>query len=230
MTFEHPDLPRPRAILFDWDNTLVSSWEIIRDAMNVTLTRFGLEPWTMDDITTRVRKSMRDSFPELFGDRWEEARDVFYERFREIHVERLTLMPGAEDLIRTAAAYSDIRLGVVSNKMGDHLRAEIAHLGWDAHFHGIVGATDAVADKPSIKPVEMALAGSGITPGPDVWFVGDADIDMECAHNAGATGILIREAAPQPGEFGNFTPHAHVEDCTGFLTLVNAYRGSIGKS
>ena len=168
---------------------------------------------------------MRDSFPELFGNRWEEARDVFYARFREIHVEHLSLMPGAETMIAATARYTDLHLGIVSNKSGDFLRAEIAHLGWDTHFGGIVGATDATADKPSTEPVELALEGSGVALGPEVWFVGDADIDMECAHNAGATAVLIREEPPGKGEFGAFEPHAHATSCNSFLTILDAHRG-----
>ena len=214
---------RPQAVLLDWDNTLVSSWEIIHDAMNVTLTRFGHQPWSMDDIRIRVRKSMRDSFPELFGDSWEDARDTFYERFREIHVERLTLMPGAENLIRNLAD-SDIHVAIVSNKMGDHLRAEIDHLGWRDLFAEIVGATDAPKDKPAIEPVRMALGTSGIEPGPSVWFAGDADIDLQCAHGAGATAVLIRPEPPESGEFGDMPPHHHVADCNAFLQLIEKNR------
>ncbi|PPR65951.1 MAG: hypothetical protein CFH03_00782, partial [Alphaproteobacteria bacterium MarineAlpha3_Bin2] len=38
---------KPRAILFDWDNTLVDSWPTIIDALNVTLEAYGKTPWTM---------------------------------------------------------------------------------------------------------------------------------------------------------------------------------------
>jgi phosphoglycolate phosphatase len=80
---------KPRAILFDWDNTLVDSWPTIIDALNVTLEAYGKTPWVMDEARARVRKSMRDSFPELFGDQWRQAGEVFYERYAAIHVERL---------------------------------------------------------------------------------------------------------------------------------------------
>ena len=46
----------PRAILFDWDNTLVDTWPVIHDSMNVTLTHMGWEPWTMDETRARVRR------------------------------------------------------------------------------------------------------------------------------------------------------------------------------
>ena len=37
----------------------------------------------------------------------------------------------------------------------------------------------------------MALDGSGIDAGPDVWFVGDAAIDVQCALNSGLTPVVF---------------------------------------
>lgn len=212
-------LPEPVAVLLDWDNTLVSSWQTIRDAMNVTLNHFGLEPWSMEHIRTRVRKSARDSFPTIFGNKWQAASDVFYTRFREIHIERLTVLPGAEDLLE-GLSVAGIPVGIVSNKNGACLRAEIDHLGWRDRLYGIVGANDARQDKPAAAPVILALRGSGIVPNPQVWFAGDADIDLQCARNAGVCGILIRAEPASPGEFPDAPPHAHVPDCRAFLELV----------
>ena len=39
-------LPPPRAILFDWDNTLADNWAAIHGAMNATLVAMGQAPWT----------------------------------------------------------------------------------------------------------------------------------------------------------------------------------------
>ena len=57
----------PRAILFDWDNTLVDSWPTILDALNTTFEAFDMAPWSMIEARERVRHSMRDSFPKLFA-------------------------------------------------------------------------------------------------------------------------------------------------------------------
>jgi phosphoglycolate phosphatase len=105
----------------------------------------------------------------------------------------------------------------------DHLRREAAHLGWDRVFGSLVGATDAARDKPSAEPVAMALAGSGITTGPDVWFVGDTGIDMECAYNSGLLPVLVREAAPQRGEFADHAPRLHFHSCSGLAALVRTF-------
>ena len=198
----------PLAILFDWDNTLVDTWAIIHDALNTTFEAFGLDPWSMEDTRVRVRKSLRDSFPDLFGERWRDAEDVFYKRYEDIHAEKVQPFPGAGETLATLAD-SGLYLGVVSNKKGEFLRIEAAHLGWDRFFGALVGALDAERDKPAPEPVDMALRQSGIERGPRVWIAGDADIDLLCARNAGCTPILVREAAPRPGEFDGHPPARH---------------------
>lgn len=206
------ELERPRAVIFDWDNTLIDSWNAILDAQNHTLVAFGLEPWTLEETRQRVRGSMRESFPALFGARWREAGEVFYRRFTERHLQTLQPLPGAAALLEDLHG-SGFYLAVVSNKKGDYLRQEAAHLGWDRYFGRIVGAFDAACDKPAVHPVQMALEGSGIEPGRSVWFAGDADIDLQCAVNAGCIPILLRETSPAPGEFDSYPPVIHVECC-----------------
>ena len=203
---------RPQAIIFDWDNTLIDSWHAILDAQNYTLVAFGLEPWTLEETRLRVRGSMRDSFPALFGARWREAGEVFYRRFTERHMQMLQPLPGAAALLEELHA-SGLYLAVVSNKKGDYLRKEAAHLGWQRFFGRIVGAFDAARDKPAADPVHLALDGSGIPPGDSVWFAGDADIDLECASNAGCVPVLLREMKPEPGEFDPHVPAVHVKCC-----------------
>ncbi len=211
----------PRAALFDWDNTLIDSWATIHEAMNTTLAAMGHETWTMDQTCERVRRSLREAFPEMFGDRWEEAREVFYGRFKDVHLDMLSPKEGAEALLRLLAGRG-VYLGVVSNKLGEHLRREAGHLGWESLFGQLVGATDAARDKPAPEPVALALSGSDIAPGADVWFVGDTGIDLECARNAGCHGVLIRETGPVAGEFDGCEPGFHFPDCDGMAALVRA--------
>ena len=112
-------------------------------------------------------------------------------------------------MLAELAATDGLILGVVSNKTGRFLRAEAESLGWTPLFHRLVGATDAPRDKPARDPVDLALAESGLVAGPDVWFVGDTDIDLLCAVTAGCTPVLIREDPPAAGEFPGHEPAAH---------------------
>lgn len=210
---------RPRAILFDWDDTLVDNWESIHAAMNATLEAMGKPVWTIEQTKFEARRSLRNSFPELFGARWEEARGIFYRHFAENHLQFLKPHRGAEDAILRLKK-SGLYLAVISNKTGDYLRREAAHLGWAGHFGAIVGATDAPADKPDPAPALQALAKSGISPGPGVWLVGDGQSDMECAHRAHCVAVLLREMSPKPGEFGSYPPFCHVRGFAELEALV----------
>lgn len=211
-------LRRPRALLFDWDNTLVDSWGTIHDALNFLMRTMGLPEWTLADTQERVRLSLRDAFPTYFGVRWEEARQIYLNRFREIHLERLTALPGREAMLRGLAA-EGFYLGIVSNKTGSVLRREVVHLGWSELFRGIVGAGDAPADKPSRAPVLLALEPSGLAPGEDVWFVGDTAIDMECAENSGCVGVLLG-VDPAADEFAHFAPRLSFADEAGLFRAL----------
>jgi phosphoglycolate phosphatase len=215
-----PRLTRPRAIIFDWDNTLVDSWATIHDALNFLMAAMERPPWTIDETRERVRLSLRDAFPAIFGERWKEARQIYMDRFRAIHLERLTPLPRREAMLRALAADGHY-LAIVSNKTGTVLRSEAAHLGWSELFGAIIGAGDAHTDKPHSAPVELALQPSGITPGPDVWFVGDTPVDMECALASGCVPVLLGSDEITP-EFTKFPPALAVTDDAG---LFRALRG-----
>jgi phosphoglycolate phosphatase len=206
---------RPKAILFDWDNTLIDSWAVIHEAMNRTLAHMGHALWTRGETESRVRASLRDGFPTLFGARWKEAEQVFYEAFSALHIAHLAPLPGSAELLGELAE-TGTYLGVVSNKRGNYLRLEAEQLGWDRHFRQLSGAGDAARDKPCREHVDHALgvgtADPGPDAGPDVWFVGDADIDMVCARNAGCRAILVRAQPPSAAEMAAAAPDLHFKD------------------
>jgi phosphoglycolate phosphatase len=210
----------PNAVLFDWDNTLVDGWAVIADALNTTLVAMGHEPWTLAETRLRVKASLRDSFPAMFGPRWKEAEKIFYDRFQSHHLDLLAPMPGAEALL-TRLAERGVYLGVVSNKRGSFLREETEYLGWGRLFGRVIGAGDAVRDKPALDPVLMALDGTSMTPGTGVWFVGDTDIDMICARDSGCTPVLVRAQPPQAGEFASIPEMQHFQSCDALRQLFD---------
>lgn len=190
-------LPRPAAILWDWDNTLVDGWGAIAAGLNAAFDAFGKPRWTPEEVRARVRHSLRETFPPMFGAEWERARDIFYAEVRARHLAVLAPMPGAAAALRAAAVL--VPQAVVSNKQGALLRAEAAHLGWAGHFAALVGAGDAAADKPAAAPLLLALEACGVRNGPAVWYVGDTALDMQAARAAGCGAVLLGDAAHDGG-------------------------------
>lgn len=193
-------LPLPQAVIFDWDNTLVDTWPIIHAALQKTFIALGVEPWDFDTTRRRVRKSMRDSFPEIFGENWQRAGELYQRHYREHHISKLTPLEGAVATL-DAIQHLNIPMFVVSNKKGGNLRQEMEHLGWNRYFLAITGSDDAAKDKPHPEPVLHALTPHGFQPSQDIWFIGDSDIDLECAQNTQCTAILYGDFVSQQPEF-----------------------------
>ena len=181
----------PRAIIFDWDHTLVDTWDVITLAINETRGNYGMDIWSVEQTRLNATMSLKDSFPKIFGDRWKQARSIFVEKYNKLNLAHLKTMPGSQDLL-SAIKHLDIPLFVVSNKQGPTLRQEAEHLGWTVFFAAIVGSMDAKRDKPERDPVDKALHQAGMkADDPAIWFVGDSESDVKCARNAGCTSILI---------------------------------------
>jgi phosphoglycolate phosphatase len=199
-------LPKPKAVIFDWDDTVVDSWSTALQALNAALVGMGQAAWSDDEARRRCGGSARDLFQQLFGDRWQEADKIYYDTFNRIFLNNIRIHEHIEDILKLLAE-NKVYLAVVSNKRGHLLRSEAAHISFDQYFDKIVGAGDAAIDKPNPAPVHMALEDSGIAAGTDVWFVGDSHTDMICALNAGCTPILVETKSP-PDEMLRDNPPA----------------------
>jgi phosphoglycolate phosphatase len=170
-------------------------------------------------VRDRAHGSLRDLFPTLFGERAGHAEKAFYETFYRIHLDRLSPLPGAAELL----AHCD-RLGcyvaIVSNKVGDNLRAELAHLGWQRWIKRAVGARDCERDKPAPDPIFKALAGTGIAPDETVWMVGDTLADLKCAHAAGCLPVLVGGAEELTGLLLDHPPRLRARNCNELVALL----------
>jgi phosphoglycolate phosphatase len=210
---------RPAVVLFDWDNTLVENWLTVQAAFNAALAAFDRPPMDIEEIKLQARHSARDVFPIVFGEGRDAARKIFYDHFEARHLAGLRLMPGAEALLDLLA---DLRipLGVVSNTRGDLLRREIGHLGWGGRFASVVGAQDAVADKPDPAPVHLALRHLGRAAGPDTWLVGDTDVDIAAAAAAGCVPILIGPGPSDASLLESVEPALRCHNCNDLTDFI----------
>jgi phosphoglycolate phosphatase len=189
-------IPRPRALVFDWDNTLVDGWPAVLAGLNAAFAAFGMPPWDHARMMRQVRRSMRETFPEIFGAEWERARRIFTDEVLSMHLSVLRPLDGTAALLDAARPWP---LAVVSNKQGPTLRREAEHLGWAPRFRALLGAGDCVADKPDPAPLLAALAAVGAASSPEVWYIGDTHLDMQAARNAGVSAVLLGDAAHDGG-------------------------------
>ena len=59
----------PKAILFDWDETLAHTRDCVVEAMEYVLKKYRKESWNITKKRCRdPKKSLKDNFPNFFGD------------------------------------------------------------------------------------------------------------------------------------------------------------------
>jgi len=211
----------PKAVLFDWDDTLIDSWDRLCLAINKTLIAMGTQPWSAEEAHQRLGPSAKDLFQGLYGDQWQKADQLFYDFIcDETTLKSIKVREGAVRLLQ-ALKDSGVYVSVVSNKRGKLLRQEVEYLGWEHFFSNVIGAGDAKFDKPDVSPVHLALKDTGIIPQDEcVWFVGDSPTDMICAYNAYCLPVLVEYKKPPENLLQECRPALSFENCLKILSFL----------
>lgn len=220
-------LKKPKAVLFDWDNTIVHTQSIFTEVIDYVLNKLNIRREDIKNIDIlNQHLSSRDAFPMMFGDRWLEAKKIYDDCFEKIHLEKINinqikLVDGVIDLLEFLLK-EKIVMAVVSNKEGRFLRKEVKKLNIEKYFYSIIGSCDTEYDKPSHVPAYAALNGlydhkefyDGIHED-NILFVGDSIADIKCAYNSKFKAILF-------GNDQNVVDMAKAMDINNFL-IVNTY-------
>jgi phosphoglycolate phosphatase len=182
---------KPKAVVFDWDNTLVDTWDLIHESLNYVLSKYGMETWSLSETKIRIHKSLKDTLPQYFPDNWQEIADIYRGYYSE-HLDTTKPLPKAKDTLDILMEHN-IPICVVTNKRNWLMHKELNLLKWNKYFKSIVGSGDVKLDKPEIFGVEKVLRDISKIPGEDIWFVGDSVTDMETAHNSGCVPVFFGE-------------------------------------
>lgn len=181
----------PTAVIFDFDNTLVATLPAIHAAFNDTLEFYGYPKWSDQELKNNIKFSPREYLPKIVGiDKAKAAADFYLEAYKKRSNNFIKPLDKALEVIEFLQTHQ-VPLYIVSNKRGNLLRREVIELlGWGSYFKNIVGSEDCDHDKPHPAVVEHTL---GKKPTRGTWFIGDSDVDIACALNAGCLAILISD-------------------------------------
>lgn len=174
----------PGTVLFDLDGTLVDAFTTIHRAYCHTLPLFGFPEPTAEAVRRAVGGGLEAAMghfvpPHLVA----EACRVHVAYTEKIHLEDPVLYDGAVELLGALRARG-VRTGVLTNKIGDHARAVLAHLGVASQFNLILGARDCAWRKPAAEFTAEALRRIG-GDAANCCLVGDSPFDVTTARNAG---------------------------------------------
>ena len=219
-------LAKPEAVFFDWDGTLVDSFDLLHAAHNYTRTQLGIEPFTKDVFKSYFGQPREKLYAEIYGqENIETAKGYFEAYVLEHHVTGLKPVEGAEAVLDVLRKLQ-VPCGVVTNKKRELVESEIRHYGWEDYFVSVVGAGEAEADKPSAAPLFLAIERSGLDiSAKKTWFIGDTDNDLKCAEGAECISVLIAAAPDAADLLEKHEVHLHKNNCSELVEFLLQYMG-----
>jgi phosphoglycolate phosphatase len=182
-----------RAVLFDWDGTLVDSAE--------RTFRCYEQIFSVHGIAFDRAEFQRTYSPDWYrtyeqvglpSETWADADARWIACYETAPG---ALVAGACEALERLAARGLV-LGVVSSGDGERVRAEMASLGVARHFATAVCGGETARRKPHPEPLLVALERLGVPPS-ECAYVGDSPEDVAMARAAGAFAVGI------PGGFPN---------------------------
>ncbi len=205
--------------MFDWDGTLVDSIQSIFMSHNHVRDYLNLPRWTMEELHSYMRYSTREIYPQLYGDRAEDAIRELVQFSGENSARYVRLFDGTVAMLESARA-AELPMGIVSNMRHDALLKQVASLGLAEYFKIIAGAGYADKDKPDPAPLIKALREMGLVPGEDILYVGDTVTDLQCARAAGCRVAFFHHSRDQQSLIDEYKPDILVANITEFRKII----------
>ena len=187
------DAARYKAVIFDLDGTLLYTLEDLYLATNHALAEMGFPPRSRDEVRSYVGNGYRRLFalacPSDSSDAEQEQALAIFNAYYLAHAQDHTSpYPGIPELL---ARLEDegIPLAVVSNK-GDAAVRELMDATFPGAFRAVVGEREGVRRKPAPDTVDEVMRQLRLSPA-DVVLVGDSEVDVATAANAGCACIAV---------------------------------------
>lgn len=183
-------MPRPIAVLFDLDGTLVDTVPFILASVRHT---FEGQPGAPTDAEwvagigtpLRIQLAQFAASPELIEPLFQRYRTYWLQR----HDAMTSLFPGAGEAVRALKAAGH-PIAVVTAKLEAGAERTLRHVGLREAVDLIVAADTVERCKPDPMPVRYALERLARTPGEAV-MIGDSQHDLAAGRGAGTVTVGV---------------------------------------
>lgn len=180
--------PRPHAVLFDLDGTLVDSIALLIACMNHTFEGRAARP-TEDEWIAGLGTPLPAQLTPFITS--EDDRKALITRYREFQNEQhdrlMATYPGVSETL-AALKEAGHPMGVVTSKGNAMMDRGLRHIGADKYMRVAIGFDSCSLHKPDPFPVLLAVGKLGYTPRESV-FVGDSPHDIKAGNAAGVVTV-----------------------------------------
>jgi len=194
-----------RLLVFDLDGTLIDSRQDLCNSVNATLEHFDL-PSLPDEVIASfigdgaamlIRRALAvpgelsTDGPAPAESFFDEAFAYFLTYYRAHKLDYTTVYPGvleSLDALKTLPDGTERKMAVLTNKPVGPAKAICEGLGLSPYFFKIFGGDSFATKKPDPLGLETLMTMAGAKPEETV-MIGDSDVDIRTALNAGAWTI-----------------------------------------
>ena len=183
-------MPKPtpalQAVLFDWDGTLLDSFDADSSAYLAMFRELGT-PWGLGELAAHYTPNWHHVYraAKIPHSKWDIADKLWAKHYAH-HTPKL--VPGARRIL--AWVVRRYELGLVTS--GDRTRVlrQLRHFGLTRLFTTRVCAGDTPQKKPHPAPLRLAVKQMCLNPAACV-YVGDSPHDLEMSKRAGVRAIAV---------------------------------------
>ena len=177
---------RYTTVLFDLDGTLLDTLDDLTDAVNRSLTAYGLPQRERREVRAFLGNGakylMQHAAPGLEDERFERLLKDYKADYDANCVVKTAPYPGVEALLRALRARG-VKTGIISNKPDSAVQPLYETFFADT-MDIAVGEREGIRRKPAPDTVLDAMERLGATAA-ETLYVGDTEVDLETARRAG---------------------------------------------
>lgn len=185
-----------RVLIFDLDGTLIDSKLDLAHAVNAMLEHAGRPALSHQAVYshvgngagTLVRKALGAGVTEAVA---EEGLAYFLAYYREHMLDNTVAYAGVREALGALASAERHWMAVLTNKPVVFSKAILDGLGLSRYFRFVYGGNSFATKKPDPLGVETLLRDFGVAPRESM-MIGDSDVDVRTARNAGIWACGVR--------------------------------------
>lgn len=174
-------------VIFDLDGTLLNTLDDLADSVNYALSQFDFPMRQVSEIRDFVGNGVEKLIERAVEHRLSELEEkdclnIFKQHYSQNMNNKTQPYDGILDLVKQLIA-DNYHIAIVSNKFDSAVKG-LNETYFEGLFPVAIGESASIAKKPAPDSVYEALAQLNVT-GESAIYVGDSDVDVMTAHNAG---------------------------------------------
>lgn len=180
-------------VLFDLDGTLLNSIEDLCDSTNFALEHFGFPVRSLEEVTSFVGNGVHKLIERAVPEHTQESIVLgvlkCFKQYYSNHLRDKTKPYDEIPELLLELNRRNIKTAIISNKF-DLAVNQLKDFYFQGQIQIAIGESNTIPKKPDPKGVFEAMRQLGVT-AKECIYVGDSEVDIETAKNAGVTSIGV---------------------------------------